>query len=291
MILILVLITSLLQEGDGIANKYPGDKDITQDPDVIFAESFEQKNYKKRWNDFGKTPKCLEIIKTPSNVHSGKHALKITATLGENTGAHLYKLLKKGLEKCYLRFYVKFDKKHEYIHHFVHLVGYNPGTRWPQGGAGELPKGNKRLTTGIEPWGNWGRLEPPGAWHFYSYWCEMKKSPDGKYWGNTFEPEKPVLVKRDKWICVEIMLELNSPDKHNGKQAFWIDGKLAGNWDGIRWRTSNKLKINGIWILYYITKNAPKQNKVKNPRKKNQVWFDDIVVAKSYIGPQRSEKK
>ncbi len=279
------------QEGQGIATKYPNDKGIEKDPDIVLAENFEDGDYKKRWDDV-KNPKCLELCEDPKNVHSGKHSIQITATLGDNTGGHLYKMLSKGLDTCYLRFYAKFEKEHEYVHHFVHLTAYNPGTKWPQGGAGELPDGSKRATTGIEPWGNWGRHKPPGAWNFYTYWCEMKKSKDGKYWGNSFAPEEPVLVERDKWICVEMMMKMNSsPDKEDGEQAFWIDGKCAGRWGGFRWRTLEELKINGIWILYYITENAPKQNNVKDPKKVNRIWFDDILVAKSYIGPLCKEKQ
>ncbi|MHC4607830.1 MAG: hypothetical protein ACYTAF_13030, partial [Planctomycetota bacterium] len=183
-------------------------------------------------------------------------------------------------------------KEHGYIHHFVHLTGYNPPTRWPQGGAGERPKGDERFSTGIEPWGDWGRHPPPGAWHFYTYWCEMKAAPDGKYWGNGFGPEKPVPVVRDKWICVEIMLKCNSaPGRKDGEQALWIDGKKIGSWSGIRWRKDKKLKVNGLWMLYYITPNAARQNKVEDPRKVNRVRFDEIVVSKSYIGPLKKKKK
>lgn len=251
---------------------------------VVFKEDFEKFD-RKRWDDFGKTPSAVRIVE--GGVGGGK-CVEITATLGEDTGAHLYKMLDSGLDLCFLRFYVKFEEEHDYLHHFVHLVGYNPATRWPQGGAGERPEGDKRFSTGIEPWGGWGRHTPPGIWHFYSYWCEMMKARDGKYWGNFFDPKKPVPVKRGEWTCVEVMLKCNSaPEKADGEQAFWIDGKLAGRWDGIRWRTDPKLKVNGIWILYYITGNAGRQNRVKEPRKVNRVWFDEIVVSTSPIGPIR----
>jgi len=43
----------------------------------------------------------------------------------------------------------------------------------------------------------------------------------------------------------------------------------------IRWRTTEKLKINCLWMLLYIHDN-------RNP---NRVWFDDVVIATEYIGP------
>ena len=249
--------------------------------DPVLAEDFEKFD-KKRWDEFGQSPDALEIV---DGGRKGKCA-QITATLGKNTGAHLYKMLDPGLDECHLRFYVKFEKECGYMHHFVHLVGYNPATKWPQGGAGELPEGDKRFSSGIEPWGNWGRHPAPGAWNFYSYWCEMKQSPDGKYWGNSFAPEKPARVECDKWICMEIELKCNTPGKADGEQAFSIDGKEVGRWKGIRWRTDPKLKVNGIWIMLYVTENAAKQNKVEPP-KSVRVWFDDIVVSKKAIGPAK----
>jgi hypothetical protein len=134
--------------------------------DPVFGEDFEQFD-KKNWHEFGAAPEAIEIVEGgPSG--SGK-CVQITATLGKNTGAHLYRMLDPGLDTCHLRFYVKFEKEHDYIHHFVHLVGYNPPTRYPQGGAGDRPRGDERFSTGIEPWGDWAKHPPPGVWHFYSY--------------------------------------------------------------------------------------------------------------------------
>ncbi len=268
------------KEGDGLAAKYPGDVDIAKDPQVVLAETFESGDL-KQWTETTGKPEFVE------DAHSGTKAIKFTAELGTKSGGHLWKMLKPGHETLHFRFYVKFPKDHEYVHHFVHMCGYNPATAWPQGGAGECPAGDKRFSTGIEPWGNWGRHAAPGAWNFYSYWCEMKKSGDGKYWGNSFAPEKPVQVERDTWICVEFAVKCNTVGKDDGEQAFWIDGKCAGRWGGFRWRTDEALNVNGVWLLYYMTENAPKQNGVKDPRKKSAVMFDDIVVATEYIGPRK----
>jgi hypothetical protein len=251
---------------------------------IVFQEDFEHFD-RKNWNDISDKADAIAIV---DGGFSGK-CLQITARRGQNTGGHLFKLLDPGLDTCHLRFYVKFDADHGYIHHFMHLVGYNPPTRYPQGGAGDRPKGDERFSTGVEPWGFWGKYPPPGAWNLYSYWCEMKKSPDGKYWGNSFAPDPPATIPRNKWICVEVMLKCNSaPDKADGEQALWIDGKEVGRWTGIKWRTDLKLKVNGLWVLDYITDTADNQNKVRNPDV-NRVWFDEIVVSKNHIGPATSE--
>jgi hypothetical protein len=261
---------------------------FAEEPVATFREDFEHFD-RKKWDDIGGPPKNVEIVDGgPSGL--GK-CVQITSHLTKDTGGHLYKMLDPGLDTCYLRFYVKFDKNHDYVHHFVHLAGYNPPTRYPQGGAGDKPRGDERFSTGIEPWGDWGKHPAPGVWNFYSYWGEMKQARDGKYWGNSFMPDPRVPVVRDKWTCVEVMLKCNTaPDKADGEQALWIDGKKVGRWGGIRWRTSPKLKVNGLWMLYYITPNAAKQNGVNKPRETNRVWFDEIVVSDKYVGPLEGRK-
>ncbi|PYJ55593.1 MAG: hypothetical protein DME24_24645, partial [Verrucomicrobia bacterium] len=241
---------------------------------------------------------------------AGKRSLQMTATLGENTGGHLYTRLPREVDKAYARFYVKFAADAAYIHHFVTLGGYNPPTAWPQGGAGERPRGDDRFTVGIEPYGNYGRYAAPGAWNFYTYWHEMKGSADGKYWGNSLTPAQPTLVPRDRWQCVEVMLQCNSaPDKSDGELALWLDGKPVihigpgarrSRWtgmgfslveqggepfEGFRWRTNDQLKINFLWLLHYVTELAGRQNHVAKPNPINRVWFDDIVVGTEYVGP------
>ena len=296
----------------GIAEKYIGDVGIENDPDVLFHEDFETGDLEKigkHWdsvsNENGKVMKLSDDVSPHS---SGKKSLQMTATLGENTGGHLYVRLKKEVDQIYARFYVKFAEDAEYIHHFVHIGGYNPPTPWPQGGAGERPDGDERITVGIEPHGDYGHYPAPGIWSFYNYWQEMKISADGKYWGNALRPIKPAIIPRNKWQCVEVMIKLNSePDIPDGELALWLDGKLIahiakgiqrGKWtgmgfdllenggepfEGFRWRKSNDLKLNFFWLLHYVTENAYRQNRVNNPKRENTVWFDDIVVSTSYI--------
>jgi len=269
-----------------IAARYKNDKGIAKDPRVVLHEDFEAKDWARRWSNVKGAGK--QTVVTEKTVHAGRRALQITATSGENTGGHLYRMLKPGHFTLFLRFYVRFGKSHGYVHHFVHLCGYGPPTPWPQGGAGERPAGDKRFSTGIEPTGVWGAHPPPGVWNFYSYWCEMKRARDGKFWGNSVRPKPERKVPRDRWTCIEIMLRCNRPEKRDGEQALWIDGKAAGRWRGYRWRTTADLKVNAVWMLYYLTGNEARQNRDKRPPARSMVWFDDIVAATHYIGPQRA---
>ncbi len=303
-----------LPEGNnGIAARYPADEGIERDPSVIFVEKFDEGSLEamlKRWEDV----RGKGIMSFSSDVHEGSAdptSLLITHKGGQGTGAHLYRRLLPGYKRVFARFYVKFAPDCAPIHHLgTNLGGYNPPTRWPQGRAGIRPRGDERFTTGVEPFGkSW-------QWDFYTYWQGMHVHGDGRYWGTPFmagvEKRK---VERGKWICVEMMVKMNEPvNESNGEQAFWIDGKLwrvdgqvvshigkgvpkgrwTGGWwhpdaasrrafEGFKWRNVEDLAVNYVWTSLYIT-DAPDGHISK-------VWFDNIVIARDYIGPIRPRRE
>jgi len=303
-----------LPQGPGLAAKYPGDVGIEQDPAVVLAENFEEKTLEelhKRWdavsNKGGKVQALSGDVPPGS---AGKQSLRMTGTLGENSGGHLFKTFTPGLDTAFLRFYTKFAPDHGYEHHFVELGGYNPPTPWASPKAGSRPEGDDRVAVFIDPVGWYGRYPPPGVWNLYTYWHEMKVSADGRYWGNCLQPVEQVRVPRGEWQCVELMIKLNSaPEKDDGRLALWIDGKLVldvvkgkrrGPWSGMGFqlvrsggevlkglnlRTSTELKVNHVWLEHYVDMGAQTSNKVKDPNPTNTVWFDDVVAAGEYIGP------
>ena len=151
---------SPLGEEAGLAAKYAGDVGIESDPAVLFVESFEQggvANLENRWNSVSdKGERVISFADDSPNLASGKRCLQLTATIPENEGGHLYKKLPREVDQAFARFYVKFPEDAGYIHHFVHFGGYRPATDWPQGGAGQKPAGDERMTVGIEPLGENG---------------------------------------------------------------------------------------------------------------------------------------
>ncbi|MCD6337865.1 MAG: hypothetical protein J7M29_00585 [Verrucomicrobia bacterium] len=276
-----------LPSGFGLAARHPADQDICSNPAVIFADDFEEGRLPGRWDD-ARTPEALRLTDcSPEAPFLGRRSLKVTALLRRNTGGGLTKWFPSA-PVLFVRFYVKFDTNCDYLHHFVTLranKGLHGAARWSGfGGAGLRPRGDERFSTALEPWGNWGRWPPPGKWHFYSYWHEMKPSRDGKWWGNSFQPESQPPIPRGKWICAEFMLRHNTPGKADGEQAFWIDGKLMGRWSGINWRASPRLQANALTLETYVTDRWTKNET-------NIVWFDNVVIARRYIGPAVPPKK
>ena len=302
-----VLAADLPEGSQGIAARYPGDRGIEGDPDVLFVEKFDEESVEaiaKRW-DTADDQQIMTLSKDVPAASADDQSLLMTHVGGEGTGGQFYRRLQPGHDLVFARFYVKFAHDCEPIHHFgTHLGGFDPPTPWPQGGAGLRPDGSKRFTTGVEPHGeSW-------HWDFYSYWQGMHVHGDGNYWGTPFLSgiSQPAVVK-DKWICVEMMVKVNDDlDGADGEQAFWIDGKLwrhddqvvshigpgfprgkwTGGWwapdakakttfEGFSWRNKKPLNVNYLWTYLYIT--------TARPGRTSKVWFDNIVVAKSYIGP------
>jgi len=273
--------TSDLPRGGGLAAGYPGDEGIASDPRVIFADGFESGDF-SAWDEHSKSDGVLTLVdESAAAPFLGKSSLKVTATLGKNTGGGVTKWFGSS-EQLFVRFYVKFAPDCDYTHHLVRLranKSLNGADKWSGfGQAGLKPRGDRRFTTGMEPWGANGGHAPPGKWNFYTYWQDMKASGDGKFWGNSFMPEVQDPTPRGQWICVEFMVKHNTPGKPDGGQAFWIDGILGGHWQGFNWRESPTLWANSLAVESYVT-----ERWTSNPV--NIVFFDNIVVAKEYIGP------
>lgn len=265
----------------GLASAFKGDAGIAGHPDVIFADTFEDGDLGARWDEVRNEAGDVLSLADPGDPALGARALRVEARLGKNTGGGLTRWF-EAADPVYVRFYVKFDPACDFVHHFVTLRanrGLQGGDRWSGfGGAGVKPAGDERFSTALEPWGDWGKLSPPGRWNFYSYWHEMKASPDGKFWGNAFRPDASTPIPRGEWICAEFMLKHNTPGKPDGEQAFWINGVEQGRWKGINWRTTETLKANALTLETYVTDRWTKQEV-------NVVWFDNLVIAKSLIGP------
>lgn len=271
-----------LPGGLGLAAAFPANVGLKTNADVIFADNFESGNLGEGWDETGnKGGQVLQFATPDPGIGLGKRCLRVEAHLGKDMGGGLTKWFQSA-DTVFIRFYTRFDAGCDYVHHFVTLranKGLRGGDRWSGfGGAGLKPEGSERFSTAIEPWGNWGRWAPPGRWNFYSYWHEMEPSKDGKYWGNSFGVPSAPLIPQDRWICVEFMLKHNTPGQADGEQAFWIDGVLQGHWKGIHWRKTAQLMANALTLESYFT-----DRWTKNPV--NVVFFDNVVIARRYIGP------
>jgi len=273
----------------GIAAMHPGDVGIANDSDVLFAENFESGDMKKWDQQRGR------VVMTEEKPNSGRWCVQMPMERGKNHGGDALKWFMPGADAIYARFYVKFSLDYQYNHHFVWLGANQRTNKWSAFGKAGLKPNGTYYSTGMEPWFAWGKNPPPGEVNLYTYFLDME--PDrkmDKYWGNGFFPPGPgkgkpagesrVIPPLNQWQCWEFMIQANTaPDKADGKQAIWVDGKMIGEFTGIRWRNDMNLKVNCLWLEHYgYDEGDPAKQYWKDSQ---SVWFDDVVVARRYIGP------
>ncbi len=254
---------------------------------VFFEDDFETEASLKNYFEIrGLTAGNVTLVKTPEHVHSGSGALQCTAVdrNGKSSGAGASAWFgPKGYDHVHLRLYIKFaeDYNQGNLNHTGGGLAAVSGTgKWDEmGKAGIRPNGDDRFNSRFEPWCDWQRITPPGYLFLYTYWMEMKRDPDGHYWGNMLGPkEKERFVpERGRWYCLEHMIKANRPGTADGELAAWIDGKLYIHYKNIRWRSAPRVKLKRFGIGVYI----------HSAKKDNTVWYDDIALSTGYIGPKK----
>jgi len=247
--------------------------------DVFFYEDFESGDLSKWDARDGHLPNPnLKVTSDPKNVYSGKYSLEITGPVGLETGGSVATWSMPGFDTVYARWYCKFSEDFDQgnFMHFNRLMGGPPGDYFAAfGHAGTRPNGRDRFSTGFEPWSGYGKNPSPGAWMFYTYYPDMKADRQGNFYGNMFMAEPPLILERGRWYCIEMMVKCNMPGKADGEQAAWVDGKEVVHVTGLRWRDIAELKVHCFRISLYLH-DSPKVNRV---------WFDNVAVSHSYIGP------
>ena len=281
-----------LPNGDGIAANYPGDTDIGNDPAVVFTENFEgylDSNLigSSRWSD--SWGNGAHFVQQSDKVHTGSKALEHVhnETMG---GGGARKILNIGYDTLFVRYYMKYHEQFPGSHHAggvgISSQNYKQSGTKPDGTNLFLVKGDA-----LAPFWSWSPdgNRPPGFLHVYVYHMDQNSQygsqffPSGKVlggtinFGKTFTPRPDIILERDRWYCYELMVKLNSPDMRDGRIALWIDGKIAGDWHNIRFRTVDYIKADQLWFTSYSSQIHVNKT----------LWFDDIVAATSYIGPMK----
>jgi hypothetical protein len=304
-----------LPDDNGIAAEYPGDAGIEQHPSVVFVERFEGTldEIAARWDQVqGQDTFSLSDDVPPGAA--GGQSLLITHTGGDGTGGHLYRRLLPGYEQLFWRFYIKIDPAAGPLHHTPRIGGFNPPSRWPMGPAGQRPSGDANFRVGIGPhygpdqsWDHYAywnemRGSPPAGrtWGNGFIGNPLLSMERGRWICVEMMVKLNQPQERDGelalWLDGKLVSHLGAGfprgtwvfDKfrpgHPGPGVRWNDEigdrePIPGDvrFEGFRWRTSEDLKINFLWMLLYITR-APDGHV-------SRVWFDHVVVAQEYIGP------
>jgi len=294
--------------GSTLADRHPCDQGIASDPDVVWAESFEEGSVSavtSRYNDY-KNAAGMTLVAERPLASCGRASMKLTAG-GAVSATDLYKLLPDHAE-LYVRWYVKYQTGAPWHHTGVWFGGDTRHLTYPDPHAGQKPNGDDRVSFAMEPVWGVGGANP--RFDFYNYWMKMRTCDNcgGFYWGNALVSRNGFTADDDTWDCIEVHAKLNT-DMASGADAgleVWKNDALIqtfpdaaglGYWvqdhfcpagaDGsqcnysptasgpvdLQFRTTTALQLNYFWPQDYVTDSTP-----------SSVWFDDMVVATTRIG-------
>ncbi len=253
---------------------------------VFFSDDFESPDSLKKYFEIrGLKEGRARLVTDARLAHAGQGAMQFTAVAkeGRESGAGASGWFgPEGHDRVYFRRYIRFAADYDQgnLNHVGGGLAAVAGTdRWrAMGSAGIRPRGDDHFDSAFEPWRDWGRQPAPGYMFLYTYWMDMKRDPDGHYWGNMLGPDKDerITLKRDTWYCLEHMIQANDPGKADGELAAWIDGRLYIHYKGFRWRTSADVKLKRFDIGVYV----------HQATRDNTVWYDDVALSTGYVGPR-----
>jgi hypothetical protein len=287
-----------LPEGDrGLAIKYPGDEGIGKDPAVLFHDDFESGEPQSKWDE---VPNAFNtrIAEEPANVHGGKRALEMKLKKQpDEAGTAARKRLGDGHDVVFLRYYSKFDRGFDQLgssHNGGYLAAIGAGV--PEFTPGTKVTGRDKFMVLLENWRGETQTRSPGHLNIYCYHPEQRDGygdhffPTGVVSPYTYRPgdfgaqfvSRPdIIPDLDRWYCYEFMVKANTPGQRDGRIAFWVDGKLVADFPNMRLRDVDTLRINVASVGLHI-----KNNTIRD----NTKWYDDVVIATSYIGPMVKKK-
>lgn len=282
--------------GAGIASRYPGDVGIANDPDVIFADDFESyesaADLDDRWDNYYQANRT-RIATEPANVFAGSKSLEFTQPqqAGELSNA-VQKVLDEELDVLYLRFHSKFASSFD-VTGSSHNGGGISAHYYVNGNAtpGVPANGTNKFLIEFECWRGQASDESPGALNVYVYHPEQRDDygdhffPTGVVlpnssvpfdFGPSFVSRPDVTPELDRWYAYEVMLKANTPGMRDGRITIWLDGAVIGDFPNLRLRDVPTLKIDRFNLSLHAG---------SNPSGETKKWYDNVVAAKSYIGP------
>ncbi len=288
-------VPAALPEGNlGIAARYRADGDIDKDSAVLFRDDFEKGMPWEKWS-MAFHQEHIRMATEAENVYGGKRALEFTVPKQEaELSNSVVRHFEEGHDTVFLRYYARFDSGFDQTgssHNGGYLAALSPGL--PYATPGIKADGRNKFVASFENWRDDENPKPsPGELNVYCYHPEMRSQwgdhffPSGTVLPFTYKPGDfgPSFVKRNEviqklgvWNCYELMMKANTVGKRDGRIACWVDGKLIADFPNLRLRDVASLKINYAALDLHIH---------SNPKRENKKWYDDVVMATSYIGPK-----
>jgi hypothetical protein len=296
-----VAAQSLPQGNAGIAARYPADGGIASDPSVLFFDDFESYGSVSaltstgRWNQAFQTSN-IRFATEAGNFVGGSKSVEFTLpqTSGEISN-ELNKFLNPAQDTVFVRFYGKFDSAFNVIGS-SHNGAFISASYWdgPGSGPGIPADGYNKFLVSYEAYRDVASTANPGSLEAYVYYPEQRSIwgdlffPTGRVlpfdrtpgnFGPNFVVRPEIIPQLGRWYCYEVMVKANTPGQRDGRIALWLDGALIADYTNLRLRDTADLKIDRVGVSLHGNGGILATSKK---------WYDNVVVAKSYIGPMSS---
>jgi len=275
-----------LPEGNGLAGAYPNDAGISGNANVLFADGFESYTSAGQLTSSGNYSNFYQgsnLAFDTTTFVGGTKSLRIRMpSSGTEVSNAIVKPISPARDALFMRVYARYAANYAGInsaHNGLRMTGKYTG-------PGRRPNGTDFFLVSVE--NSRSSSDPePGYTHAYVYHPEQDDVygehwfPDGstangaQSFGPFFVARPKVNPARGVWICFEILVQMNTPGTRDGRVAVWQDGRLVADWQSVRFRDVNTLKIDEIQL----------ENGGQGSTQQNDKWYDNLVIATSYIGP------
>ncbi len=113
-----------------------------------------------------------------------------------------------------------------------------------------------------------------GQKYVYSKWSGDETDYRG---GDSVPDNDNFLLETNRWYCIEVMVQLNTPNQSDGEYNYWIDGDLKLRLTGVNNRGSVTTGVETIEMQHVYQDNNPPQVGIPT-------WIGDIVISTQRIG-------
>ncbi len=200
-------------------------------------------------------------------------ALRVKVDEGGHYGLSLEYAFKKQLgrepEEVYFRYYLRLADDWTPAR-----GGKLPGFGGTYGRAGW----GGRPVDGTDGWsarGQFGgRKEGRTPIGFYCYHMDMT-GVYGSGW--KWDREGHGLLQNNRWYCIEQYVKLNTPGQADGILRGWVDRRVAFEKTDIRFRSTDALKVENVWINVYLGGKWSAQSD-------HHLYIDEVVISEHPIG-------
>jgi Polysaccharide lyase 14 len=258
---------------DGSPHLEPG-----LDPkDILLFEDFEDDQYQQRWKTHWGRAVGAGTVESPSQyVFAGKRSAYIENKKGyhDALGAGQYVPEIPIDEVAYVRLYLRLQD------------GFSTGTTnqvklIAMRGAVDLENtyGGGKNRTSTNHFSVDLCIDGSRSLHFYYYHPDQLGG-----WGDITYCKlsffKSASISPGRWHCLELMLRNNVPGQKNGQLSAWLDGKLIGNVEKLRFRDTAESKIRRFAVYNYFGGD----NAWETSPKDQKTYIDNLVISRKPIG-------